>query len=175
MKYFLFIILFQIHFSSNSQTINSNYISFSNSKFGISFNYPKSWEVGNPTISNTYWVGLPKYKSNGSVVVKIFPWNIKEDLKKYSKEKYKKDILGSSIYYKDLEFLEFDNQLNISGVDGIYSYYKLVGKYVDKNYYELLLQFFNNNHLYTTFSLYSIINHYGEYNGGHYISLINNK
>ena len=41
-----------------------------------------------------------------------------------------------------------------------------INKYLYNNY---------NNHLYTTFSLYSIINHYGEYNGGHYISLINNN
>ena len=149
MKY-LFIILFvNIHILSYSQSRESKIKTFKNSQIGIQFEYPESWEIGTPSISIIYWVGIPNYKSEGNVVLKVVPWKVNGDLKKYSKEQYKKDILSSSIYYKDLEFIEFNNQIKISGVDGIYGYYKGTGKYVNKNYYEVLIQWWKNNLLYT--------------------------
>ena len=134
---------------SNSQKNNSNSKTFKNSQIGIEFKYPLNWETGTPSISNIYWVGLPNYPSEGNVVLRVVTWEYKVDIKNYLKEQYKKDILSSSIYYKDLEFIEFNNQFKISGIDGIFSYYKGSGNYVKSDYYEMVVQWWKNNLLYT--------------------------
>lgn len=149
MKYTILFILITSHIFSYSQTTESKTKTFKNSQIGIQFEYPEYWETGTPTISNTYWVGLPNYKSEGNIVLKVIPWKYKVDIKNYQKEQYKKDILSTSIYYNDLVFIEFNNQLKISGVDGIFVYYKGDGKYVNSNYYELVFQCWKNNLLYT--------------------------
>jgi tetratricopeptide (TPR) repeat protein len=135
--------------SNNSQAFDLNTKIFKNELIGVEFKYPVNWEIGTPAISNTYWVGLPNYKSKGNVVLKVVPWKNKADFKNYQKDQYKKDILSTSIYYKDIAFIEFNNQIKISGIDGIYSYYKGFGKYVNSTYYELLIQWWKNDLLYT--------------------------
>lgn len=149
MKYILVIIFLHIHQFAKCQVNNSEFDTYRNSKFGIEFKYPKKWEIGTPKITNTYWVGVPKYKSGGSIVLKIIPWNSKVEIKKYSKEQYKKDILSTSIYYKDLEFIEFNNQIEIFNIECIYGYFKGKGKYIEKDYFEFLFQFWKNNYVFT--------------------------
>lgn len=149
MKNIILVLLITTHIFSYSQTKKSRVKTFKNSQIGIEFEYPENWEIGTPSISNTYWVGIPNYKSEGNVVLKVIPWKYKVDLKNYKKEQYKIDILSTSIYYKNLDFIEFNNQIKISGVDGIYGYYKGDGKYVNSTYYEILIQWWKNNLLYT--------------------------
>jgi len=128
MRYFLLILLISLQLKGVSQNNSSNFKTFKNTQIGIEFNYPETWELGTPSISIIYWVGVPNYQSEGNVVLKVIPWKYKVDIPNTSREQYKKDILSTSIYYKDLEFIEYNNKIKISGKDGIFSYYKGIRK-----------------------------------------------
>lgn len=149
MKYILFIICILFQILSYSQLQSTKLKTFKNTQIGIQFNYPDSWELGTPSISNIYWVCVPNFQSGGNIVLKVVPWKYNVDIRGTSKEKYKKDILSTSIYYKDLEFIEYNNNIKISDVDGVFSYYKGYGRYVEKVYYEILVQWWSKNILYT--------------------------
>ena len=149
MKYFFIILFVNIHVFSYSQTKESKIKIFKNSQIGIEFEYPENWEIGKSSNSETYWVGLPNYKYIGNILLRVVPWKYKVDIKNYSKEQYKKDFFTTSILYKDIEFIEYDNSINISGIDGLFTYYRGFGKYVDSVYYEIVVLWWKNNLVYT--------------------------
>jgi hypothetical protein len=149
MKYILIILFVNIHVLSYSQSSESKVKTFKNLQIKLEFEYPENWEIGTSSNSDTYWIGLPNYKSIGNVLLRVVPWKYKVDLKNYSKEQYKKDFFTTSILYKDIEFIEYNNKIKISGIDGLFTYYKGFGKYVSKSYYEVVIQWWKNNILYT--------------------------
>lgn len=133
----------------SNASFQSNVKSFKNDKLGISFNYPSDWETGQSSISIVYWVAIPNYASDGNVVLKVIPWASRPNLESYTMEIYKSEILSSSVYYKDIEFLKFNKQIKIDETKGLFSYYKGLGIQGNKIYYEVLIQWWHNNLLYT--------------------------
>ncbi len=133
----------------SAQTNTNSTNTFVSKQIGIEFNYPKSWSKGTPEISTIYWVGIPNFKSSGNVVLKVNPWIDKPNFALTSREIYKSEILSTSIWYEDLQFIEFNKDIKVGGVNGIYSYYKGIGVVKGKIYYEILFQWWNKNLLYT--------------------------
>lgn len=134
---------------SYSQKNDEKLKTFKSDSLGIEFKYPETWENGKSLTPIIHWVVVPPFKSLGNIVLKVVQWKEKPDIKRYSSENYKKDILSTSFYFKNLNFIEFSNRISISGVDGIYAYYKADGILKDKFYYEVLIQWWHENLLYT--------------------------
>jgi hypothetical protein len=131
------------------QTIIPNWEVFKNEKIAIEFQFPKDWQVGDPTMSNVYWVAVPNYSSEGNIILQVNPWATKVKLRGYDKEIWKSELLSSSEIYETIEFIEFDSNRKIDNVDALFCYYKIKTNFNDKEYYEFVAQWWHNNLLYT--------------------------
>jgi hypothetical protein len=133
----------------NQETIKAHRSTFKNKQIGIQFDYPEEWEIGDSKISIIYWTAVPTYKSEGSIVLKVIPWNQPPDFPSYTEENYKKEILSTSIYYKTLNFISFQNHVKVDGLPAIFTYYKADGVVKKKFYYEVVSQWWNEGLLFT--------------------------